>query len=81
MLKMCIQRGNKMQKIGQKIFLFYVDGFKNMRLGKRLWLLIGIKLFLLFVVIKWLFFPNFLTTNFETDAERATYVLEHLTNK
>lgn len=81
MLKMCIQRGNKMQKIGQKIFLFYVDGFKNMRLGKRLWLLIGIKLFLLFVVIKWLFFPNFLATNFETDAERATYVLEHLTNK
>ncbi len=65
----------------QKIFLFYVEGFKNMKLGKRLWMLILIKLFVLLVVMKWLFFPNFLATNFETDAQRADYVLEHLSNK
>ena len=65
----------------QKIFLFYVEGFKNMKLGKRLWMLILIKLFVLLVVMKWLFFPNFLATNFETDAQRADYVLEQLSTQ
>jgi len=65
----------------KKIFHFYVDGFKNMKLGKSLWLLIAIKLFILFAVVKWLFFPNFLETHFQNDTERSAYVLEHLTKE
>ncbi len=63
----------------KKIFHFYVDGFKSMKIGKKLWLIIIIKLFLLFVVIKWLFFPNLLKTEFHSDKERSQYILEHLT--
>ncbi|MDQ7047014.1 MAG: DUF4492 domain-containing protein [Sulfurovum sp.] len=44
----------------KKIFQFYLDGFKNMKLGKRLWAIIGIKFVLFFVIIKIFFFPNFL---------------------
>jgi len=65
----------------KKIYYFYYDGFKSMKLGKTLWLLIAIKLFILFAVIKWLFFPNYLKTYFETDLQRSNYILEQLTNK
>jgi len=63
----------------KRIALFYYDGFRHMRLGKQLWLLIVIKLFLLFAVIKWLFFPNVMQTHFQTDAERSSYILDQLT--
>jgi len=65
----------------KKIVHFYVDGFKNMKLGKTLWLLIAVKIFILFAVLKWLFFPNFMKTHFQTDAERSDYVLEQLTKE
>ena len=33
-----------------RIFRFYVDGFRNMTLGKTLWTIILIKLFIMFFV-------------------------------
>jgi hypothetical protein len=42
-----------------KIVLFYVDGFKNLSsLGKKLWLIIIIKLMVIFVILKVFFFPT-----------------------
>ena len=63
----------------KKIFFFYYDGFKNMKIGKKLWLLIAIKLFILLVVVKWLFFPDIMKTRFNTDAQRSSYILNQLT--
>jgi len=74
------QKRNRMQYL-KKIYHFYYEGFKSMKLGKSLWLLIAIKLFILFAIIKWLFFPNYLKTQFETDTQRSHYVLEQLTKK
>jgi len=62
----------------KSIYKFYRDGFRNMRLGKQLWLLIAIKLFILFAVIKYFFFPNILEEKFNNDAERSDYVLQQL---
>jgi len=62
-----------------RIYRFYYDGFTQMRVGKRLWAIILLKLFILFVVIKWLFFPNLLQENFQTDAQRSDYILQQLT--
>lgn len=70
-----------MNKLIKNIYLFYYEGFKNMKLGKTLWLLIGIKLFVLFAVMKWLFFPNYLKTNFQNDTQRSEHVLNQLTKK
>jgi len=50
-----------------------------MKVGKSLWLIIAIKLFILFAIIKWLFFPNILKTEFKNDTERSQYILEQLT--
>ncbi len=63
----------------KKVFKFYYDGFRNMKVGKKLWLIIFIKLFVMFAVLKLFFFPNFLKTNFDTDKERSEYVLKQLT--
>ena len=43
-----------------RIFRFYADGFRSMTLGKTLWVIIGVKLFIMFAILKWLFFPYFL---------------------
>jgi len=65
----------------KKIYLFYLEGFSNMpRWGKQVWLVILIKLFVMFVILKIFFFPNFLNTNFKTDVDRSNHVLENLTD-
>lgn len=68
------------RNIFSRIFRFYYDGFKSMTIGKTLWAIILIKLFVMFAILKIFFFPNFLKSNFETDEERGNYVIEQLTN-
>ena len=64
-----------------KIWRFYIGGFKNMSSwGRQVWLIILIKLFIMFFILKIFFFPNFLKTNFSTDEERSRHVLEEITN-
>ncbi|MBD5266123.1 MAG: DUF4492 domain-containing protein [Bacteroides sp.] len=64
-----------------KIVRFYVEGFRSMTLGKKLWMLILIKLFILFFVFKLFFFPDILSRDYDTDAERAEAVRESLLNR
>jgi len=65
----------------KKVVLFYIDGFKSMKLGKRLWLIIIIKLLIIFGVLKILFFPDFLKENFDNDTQRYYYILDNLTKE
>lgn len=60
------------------IYLFYRDGFRGMVLGKKLWIIILIKLFVMFGILKLFFFPNFLNTKFQTNEEKTNYVLEQM---
>ena len=41
------------------IWRFYRDGFRQMTWGRVLWLIILLKLFVLFVVLRLFFFPDF----------------------
>jgi hypothetical protein len=41
----------------------YYDGFRSMTLGKTLWAVILIKLFIMFAILKVFFFPDFLKTH------------------
>ncbi len=68
-----------MYSLIKKIFYFYYDGFRNMTTGKRLWIIIFIKLFIMFAILKIFFFPDILQTKFDNDTERGNYVLEQLT--
>jgi len=63
-----------------KLFRFYYDGFRTMSWwGKRVWVIILIKLFIMFLILKIFFFPDFLKVNFSNDRDRSDYVLEQLT--
>ena len=44
----------------RKVIRFYVEGFREMTVGRTLWAIILIKLFILFVVLRLLFFPDVL---------------------
>jgi len=58
-----------------RIFRFYFDGFREMSSwGRRAWIVIIIKLFIIFVVLRIFFFPDLLKKDFSTDAERSNYV-------
>lgn len=61
-----------------RIVSFYINGFKNMRVGKELWVLISLKLLILFGIMKLFFFPNYLKAEYENDTQRSMHVLEQL---
>lgn len=64
-----------------RLFRFYYDGFRNMSgWGRKVWVIILIKLFIMFAILKIFFFPDLLNKNWHTDKERSEHVLEQLTN-
>jgi hypothetical protein len=61
------------------VIAFYAEGFKRMTLGKTLWTIILVKLFVIFAVLKLFFFPNFLNSRFDTPEQKGAYVAGQLT--
>lgn len=68
----------KNNSIPLKIWRFYMEGFRNMTLGKTLWAIILIKLFIMFFILRLFFFPKILQQKNDTDEERANQVIENL---
>ncbi|HFP7570005.1 TPA: DUF4492 domain-containing protein, partial [Campylobacter jejuni] len=58
---------------------FYKKGFKNLTLGKTLWKIIFIKLFVMFVILKLFVFDVNFNSIFKSDKEKSTFVLKNLT--
>ncbi len=71
-------KNTKRMNVFQRILDLYIDGFRNMTIGRTLWALIIIKLFIIFIIIKLLFFPDLLETNFSNDEQRAQHVRNEL---
>lgn len=63
----------------KKIWDFYYNGFKEMTVGKALWIIIIIKLFILFFVLKLFFFKNDLR-EYKTPEEKSQKVIENIVN-
>jgi hypothetical protein len=70
----------KKESIPLRIYHFYLEGFKEMTLGKTLWTIILIKLFIMFFVLKLFFFPNFLG-QFDSKHEKQDYVSNELIHR
>jgi hypothetical protein len=63
-----------------RIFRFYYDGFRTLSWwGKKVWLIIIIKLCIIFLILRLFFFHDFLKSKFTSDNERSKYVIEQLT--
>ena len=54
------------------IWNFYVDGFRNMTWGRTLWLLIFLKIVVLFFILRAFFFQPVLSG--KTEAQKIEYV-------
>ena len=63
----------------KKLFLFYYQGFKEMTIGRKLWIIMLIKLVIIFIVLKLLFFPDFLRNKFNNNHDRSDYVIHEIT--
>ena len=59
----------------------YIDGFRNMTVGKRLWAIILVKLAIMFLVFKLFFFHDFLGERYDNDADKARHVARELTTR
>jgi hypothetical protein len=71
----------RISNIFRNIFHLYSDGFRSMpEWGKKVWLIILIKLFIMFAILKFFFFSDFLCSKFDTDKLRSEYVLDQLIN-
>lgn len=70
------RRGN----LPVRIIRFYRDGFRAMTVGRYLWALIIIKLFILFFIFKLFFFPDLLQRDYDNDVDRARAVRHSMTD-
>ena len=70
----------KREPIYIRIYHFYLEGFRGMKLGKTLWLIILVKLFILFFILKLFFFPNYLG-RFDGDSAKGEHVSGELINR
>jgi len=62
----------------KSIIDFYLDGFRNMTWGKILWVLIFLKLFILFAVLRLFFFKPVLAG--KSDEQKSEFVGTMLTS-
>ena len=63
-----------------RVYDLYVDGFRSMTLGRTLWAVILIKLFIIFVILKLFFFPNFIKEHAQ-EGEESEFVATQILNQ
>lgn len=64
----------------RRIINFYSEGFSNMRLGKTLWLVVLVKLVVIFVVLRLFFMPDILSER-AGEGNEADYVSTQMTER
>lgn len=69
------------KKYIKNISSLYIDGFRNMKLGRSLWLVIAIKLLIMFGILKVFIFDESLNSKFKSDEEKANFVISNLTKE
>lgn len=65
-------------KLLRRIWDLYYDGFRSMTLGRTLWAIILVKLFIMFFILKLFFFPNYIKEHAH-EGNAADYVGQQLT--
>lgn len=65
-------------RIARNIWNFYAEGFRNMTLGKVLWTIILVKVFILFAILRVFFFRPALA-DYPTPEAKAGAVIKSLT--
>ena len=61
--------------------MFYVEGFKNMKVGRTLWKLIFIKLAVILIFLNYFIHDKNFKTEYKTEDEKVNFVYENLKGK
>lgn len=61
----------------KRIINFYYEGFSNMRTGKTLWLVVIVKLVVIFIVLKLFFMPDILQER-AGEGNEPDYIMQRL---
>ena len=69
------------KKYLKNISNLYIDGFRRMKLGKSLWLVIAVKLLIMFGILKVFIFDESLNSKFKTDEAKVDFVISNLTKE
>jgi len=64
-----------------KIYYFYLDGFKNMKIGKTLWKIIFIKLAVIFILLNYFIHDKSINTEYKTFDSKSDFVYQNLIKK
>ncbi len=65
----------------KRVISFYHEGFGNMSWwGRRVWIIILIKLFVIIFILRIFFFKDFLGKKYDNDKQKSEYVLDQLIN-
>jgi nitrogen fixation-related uncharacterized protein len=68
----------KRKSVPARVWAFYRDGFRSMTVGRTLWILIGVKLVIMFAILKVFFFQGFLRQYDDREGGREEYVRRQL---
>ncbi len=63
------------------IYNFYIDGFRNMTVGKTLWKIIFVKLAIILVFLNYVTHDKKFKSEYTTNDERTQFVYENLIQK
>ena len=64
-----------------RLFSFYYEGFRDMSWwGRRVWVIIVIKLIVIFIILRFFFFKDFLGKRYDNDKQKSEYVMDQLLN-
>lgn len=64
----------------KRLINFYYEGFSDMKVGKTLWLVVIVKLIVIFVVLKLFFMPDILSER-AGNGNEADYVSSQITDR
>lgn len=70
----------KKRNVFYRAYRFYLDGIRSMTLGRTLWAIVIIKLFIMFGILRVFFFPRHMG-HLDTQEQKAEYVIEQFTNQ
>lgn len=65
----------------RETFNLYVDGFRNMTVGKTLWKIVFIKLVVILVILNYFVHDKRFKTEYQTFEEKSEFVIDNLTRR
>ncbi|MGB5918115.1 DUF4492 domain-containing protein [Arcobacter sp.] len=62
-----------------KFFKFYIDGFKNLTIGKTLWKIIIIKVIIIVTLLNLYIYDKSINSEYKTTKEKINFVYKNIT--